>query len=143
MNPEIEVHAEATIKAFLAMPALVDAAIFNATTAVGMAATGVMKRQIKGGHKAGTKTPSAPDTPPTNITGNLRRAIRPEVRKGFAGYTVVIGSYANYARQLELGGGRWKSGVKYPFVEPTARIMIQNGKAQNIYIRYIRKAIKS
>lgn len=138
---DMEINADKAIKGLGVLSDRLDAALFAATTQVGLAATAAMKRQITGGHKAGTPTPSAPNTPPTNITGNLRRAIRPETRKGFMGYTVIVGSYANYARQLELGGGRWKSGVKYPFVEPTARIMMQNGKAQSIYTNAVRKAL--
>lgn len=138
---DIEVDADKTIRAFNAMPDAVQVAMRAATTKVGMVATAEMKRQIRGGHKAGTPTPSLPNTPPTNVTGNLRRQIRPIVRKGFSGYSVMVGSFAVYARQLELGGGRWKPGIKYPFVEPTARIMLQGNRAGNIYANALRKAL--
>jgi hypothetical protein len=142
---EIDVNADKTIAAFAAMPADIDAALRAASTQVGIVATSEMKRQIRGGHKLGTPRPfrSPPPTPPMNVTGNLRRAIRPEVRKGFTGYSVIVGSFAVYARRLELGGGNWLSGTKYPFVEPTARIMLQGDRAQNIYTRALRKALKN
>jgi hypothetical protein len=142
---EIDVNAEKTIAAFAAMPADIDAALRAATTQVGLVATREMKKQIQGGHPLGTPRPfkAPPPTPPMNVTGNLRRAIRSDVRKGLAGYSVVVGSFAVYARRLELGGGNWLSGTKYPFVEPTARIMMQGDRAQNIYTRALRKALKN
>lgn len=141
---DIEANVDKTVKAFADMPAQIDAAVLFATNQVGMAASSEMKKQIQGGHRLGTPRPykAPPPTPPMNVTGNLRRSIRPVVRRGFTGYSVVVGSFATYARQLELGGGRWRSGAKYPFVEPTARIMMQTGKAERIYANAIRKALK-
>jgi hypothetical protein len=138
---DISINATKALAAFNQMDNKVTDALEKATFEVGIVATSEMKKQIKGGHAAGTKTPSPVGSPPTNITGNLRRQIRPVVQRGFKGYSVMVGSFAAYARQLELGGGNWKAGVRYPFVEPTARIMSQGGRAQNIYRRALSDAI--
>jgi hypothetical protein len=47
-----------------------------------------------------------------------------------------------YARRLEFGGGNWPSGTRYPFVEPTAKIMKANNLARNIYIRALSAELK-
>lgn len=121
----------------------IDKAVKYATQQVGMEANRQMKKQIKGGHKRGTPTPSAPDNPPTNITGYLRRSIRASRVTGFEGrYQVTVGPYANYARSLEYGNPRWRSGVKYPFVEPTAKLLSENNYARNIYFRAISSALR-
>jgi len=140
---KISVDALKTIEALRKIDKRIPDAMQFATQQVGMAATSEMKKQITGGHKAGTPTPSVIGSPPTNITGNLRRAIRATYPIGFRGYSVIVGSFAIYARQVEQGGGNWRNGARYPFVEPTARIMLQEKKAQNIYSRAIRKALDS
>jgi hypothetical protein len=141
---EIKVNAAKALAAFNIMDDKVTNAIEQATREVGMVTAATMKRQIVGGHSYGSRrpNPAPPPKAPMNITGNLRRQIRPVVQKGFRGYSVMVGSFASYARQLELGGGRWREGVRYPFIEPTARIMNQGGRAQNIYIRALSDAIK-
>lgn len=140
---QISVDALKTVAALTGMDRKISDAIQEATMQVGMAATLEMKRQITGGHKMGTPTPSAVGSPPTNITGKLRKEIRPVMQRGFRGYSVVVGSFVEYARQLEQGGGNWRSGAKYPFIEPTARIMMQDNKAKDIYRRALRKALNS
>jgi hypothetical protein len=60
-------------------------------------------------------------SPPNRITGNLQRSVTtvmPKPQQGFRSYTAITGPTAVYARQLELGGGRWKTPVKYPYVAP-------------------------
>ena len=111
-------------------------AIKFATDQVGVVAVEQMQGLIKGHHKMGTPTPSPRGTPPTNITGFLRNSIR-ATPQGFKDrYVVVVGPHATYARDLELGMGKNK--VKYPFVEPTAKIMREKNRARNIYVNALR-----
>jgi hypothetical protein len=139
---DIKAHTEKTQKGILALNKQIEAAVFAASREVGMVATAEMKKQITGGHKMGTPTPSAPNTPPTNVTGNLRQSIRSNVKKGFTNqYTVTVGAYMIYARALEHGHPDWESGLKYPFVEPTGRIMATNNRARNIYINALRHVL--
>jgi hypothetical protein len=117
-------------------------AINFATTQVGYEAVAVMKNQIQGAHKSGTPTPSAPNTPPTNITGNLRRSITSTSRRGFGlTYIATVGPGMVYSRALELGMG--KNNVKYPFVLPTAKIMINTGRARATYVSALRYALSN
>ena len=139
---DVRADTQKTEKGILALNKKIENAVYFATREVAMVATAEMKKQIRGGHKAGTPTPSAPNTPPTNITGNLRRSIRPVVKKGFGNqYTATVGAYMVYARALELGHPRWRSGLKYPFVEPTGRIMATNNRARNIYVNALRHVL--
>lgn len=62
---------------------------------------------------------ATPGAPPMNRTGNLRRSITGErFRLGFASYSGVVGPTIEYARRVELGGGDWKPGVRFPYMEP-------------------------
>ena len=57
---------------------------------------------------------------PNRVTGNLVRSIHTEVQ-GFGGkYTASVFPTMVYARAVELGNPRWKSGVKYPYLTPAA-----------------------
>ena len=118
-----------------------DNAIRQATTYVGGIAATEMANLIKGRHPRGTKTPSPVGSPPTNITGNLRRSINSRVT-GFNGkYTATVGANMVYARTLEFGGENWAEGVRYPFVAPTATLMTKNNQARNIFINYVRTVL--
>lgn len=130
-----------TNNALAQMSAEMDNAIKFATTQVGQVAASQMQSLIVGRHKPGTPTPSMPGEPPSNITGNLRRSIRSTVT-GFGGiYTATVGPYMVYARALEFGHPDWESGVKYPFVAPTATIMQANDRAKNIFVNAVRYAL--
>ena len=48
-----------------------------------------------------------------------------------------------YARALEFGHPRWRSGVKYPFVAPTAKILSENNKARDVYVKELHRVLKS
>jgi hypothetical protein len=64
---------------------------------------------------------------PNTITGNLKRSIFSRTRIGFGTYIAEVGATMEYARQVEQGGGRWKSGVKYPYIAPAAEKLRDNG----------------
>ena len=84
------------------------------------------KEQIEGarpytvGPQGGRRYEKAtPGLPPMNRTGNLRRSITGEkFRIGFANYSAVVGPTIEYGRRVELGGGNWKAGVRFPYMEP-------------------------
>lgn len=62
---------------------------------------------------------ATPGQPPMNRTGNLRRSIRGEkFNIGFANYAAVVGPTIEYGRRVELGGGNWPAGVRFPYMEP-------------------------
>lgn len=84
------------------------------------------KEQIEGkrpsykGPRGGTIWEKAtPGEPPMNRTGNLRRSITGEkFNIGFANYSAIVGPTIEYGRRVELGGGNWPSGVRFPYMEP-------------------------
>ena len=73
---------------------------------------------------------------PNKVTGNLvRNIIGSSVRQqGFGTYTASATSGAEYARAVELGNPRWKSGVKFPYMIPARDYLVQSGLA-SAYIR--------
>ena len=79
---------------------------------------------------------------PNVVTGNLRRSIRTTVHYGFGSYVAEVGPTMIYARQVEKGGGRWKSGVKYPYLEPAATTLVSNGTIQKVFITAIREKMR-
>jgi hypothetical protein len=87
-----------------------------------------------GNHPKGTPRVSGTGPGPNVITGNLNSKIvgqRPV--KGFRGYTSTVDSSAEYARAVEVGHPKWKSGVKYPYMEPAAQTLINNGTLNRIF----------
>lgn len=98
------------------------------------ASTGVHKRGE--GHIPGT------GPGPNVVTGNLRRNIRTDVRYGFGSYVATVGSYAEYARAVELGSSRWKSGVKYPYLGPAAEKLKNNGTLNRVFTQEFAKKMR-
>jgi hypothetical protein len=86
------------------------------------------KRNANGpAHKKGT--PRIPGgVGPNTITGNLKRSIYSSTRIGFGSYISEVGASMEYARQVEMGGGNWPSGVKYPYLEPAVETLKNSGK---------------
>ena len=84
------------------------------------------KEQIEGarpytvGPRGGRRYEKAtPNQPPMNRTGDLRRSIRGErFNVGFANYTAIVGPTIIYGRRVELGGGNWPIGLRFPYMEP-------------------------
>ena len=75
------------------------------------------KEQIKGKRQPSEKAESG--KPPMNRTGNLRRSIKGDkMREGFATYSAVVGPTIIYGRRVELGGGNWPTGTKFPYMKP-------------------------
>ncbi len=71
---------------------------------------------------------------PNIVTGNLvSKIVGQRPVKGFKGYSSTVDSSAEYARAVEQGSPRWKSGVKYPYMEPAAQALINNGTLNRIF----------
>ena len=109
---------------------------FAAKYAISMAGMEVERQAKKNAngpaHKKGTpRIPGA--IGPNTITGNLKRSIFSTTRVGFGSYIAEIGASMEYARQVELGGGSWKSGVKYPYIGPAVETLQSNGRLQRTF----------
>lgn len=75
------------------------------------------KEEIVGRRPKGQKATSG--KPPMNRSGNLRRSIRGEKYKiGFGKYEAIVGPTIIYGRRVELGGGDWPSGTRFPYMAP-------------------------
>jgi len=104
-----------------------------------------VERQAKlnantGTHKKGEPRSGGPG--PNVVTGNLRRSINTAVRYGFGTYIAIVGASMEYARAVEKGSPRWKSGVKYPYLEPAALSLIRSGQIQRIFIGSIKEKMR-
>ena len=60
---------------------------------------------------------------PNRRTGRLSNSIATNKIEGFGSYGREVGAGMVYARSLELGNPRWRSNVRYPFMEPVARVL--------------------
>lgn len=80
---------------------------------------------------------------PNTVTGNLKRSIKTTYRVGFGSYIAEIGPTMIYARQVEKGGGNWKSGVKYPYLEPAALTLLRNGTINRVFTTAIKEKLGS
>lgn len=117
-----------------------------AQTAIATAGFAI-QRQAQINANTGThskKTGHIPGTGPgpNVVTGALRRSIRTDVKFGFGNYIAVVGASTEYARAVELGSPRWKSGVKYPYLTPAAQGLIQDGSLNRIFTAAFIKAVK-
>lgn len=103
-----------------------------------------IKGQIQGAHPKGTKTGASPGGPPQNISGNLRRSVitsHPH-SLGPGRAETKVGPTTVYARAIELGHPRWKSGVKYPYVKPGAEKVERSGQLHVIAAEVMARAIR-
>jgi hypothetical protein len=80
---------------------------------------------------------------PNTVTGNLKRSIKTTYRVGFGSYIAEVGPTMIYARQVEKGGGNWKSGVKYPYLEPAALMLLRNGTINRVFVTAIKEKLGS
>jgi hypothetical protein len=87
--------------------------------------TGTHKRGL--GHTLGT------GPGPNKVTGTLQRSIHTEVRYGFGSYVATVGPSVEYARAVELGSPRWKSGVRYPFLSTAVGYMVKSGTLNRVF----------
>jgi len=80
---------------------------------------------------------------PNTVTGNLKRSIKTTYRAGLGVYTAEVGPTMIYSRQVEKGGGKWPSGLKYPYLEPAALMLLRSGKINRIFVTAIREKLGS
>lgn len=85
-----------------------------------------------GKHKPGERHIVGTGPGPNVATGMLRRSISVRTKKGFGNYVASVGPTVIYARAVELGHPRWKSGVKYPYLVPAANTVRK--KAKRIFV---------
>jgi hypothetical protein len=113
----------------------IDLAAMIATNQTALMVEGEAKRNANtGAHSANTPRIQGTGPGPNVVTGNLvNRIVAQRPVKGFAGYVADVSSSAEYARAVELGSPRWKSGVKYPYMEPAAKKLIQDGTLNRIF----------
>jgi hypothetical protein len=108
---------------------------FAAKYAISMAGYEVERQAKKNAngptHKRGT--PRIPGIGPNTITGNLKRSIYSTTRIGFGTYISEVGASMEYARQVELGGGNWPAGVKYPYLTPAVESLKNSGKLSRTF----------
>ena len=77
-----------------------------------------------------------PGEPPKNRTGFLRRSITGfPTQVGFAMYEAVVGPTAVSSRRLEVGGGKWPAGLRFPYMQPAFDkfAALHDGIVQEIY----------
>lgn len=80
---------------------------------------------------------------PNTVTGNLKRSIKTTYRVGLGVYTAEVGPTMIYSRQVEKGGGKWPPGVKYPYLEPAALMLLRSGKINRIFTTAVKEKLGS
>ena len=70
---------------------------------------------------------------PNRVTGTLMGSIQTTVRYGFGSYIAIVGPTVEYARAVELGSPRWKSGVKYPYLFPAGEQLSKDGTLNRVF----------
>jgi phage gpG-like protein len=112
-----------------------------------MAALIQLSKELIAGARPYTKGPrggrvyekATPGEPPMNRTGDLRRSIRGEKAKaGFGNYVAIVGPTIEYGRRVELGGGNWPAGTRFPYMEP-AYAQFRSQVAPAITAKYFRR----
>lgn len=114
---------------------------------LGMAAL-ALEREAKlnantGTHKRGEGHIQGTGPGPNVVTGTLRRSITTEIRYGFGSYIATVGPTVEYARAVELGSPKWKSGVRYPYLIPAAGKLIGNGTLNRVFTNAFRSKLRS
>jgi hypothetical protein len=105
--------------------------------AVGVTAL-TIERQAKknadtGSHPRGQGHIPGTGPGPNRVTGTLMGSIQTTVRYGFGSYIAIVGPTVEYARAVELGSSRWKSGVKYPYLFPAGKQLSEDGTLNRVF----------
>jgi hypothetical protein len=102
---------------------------------VNMVSNAVLRQAVKnantGHHPVGQGHIPGTGPGPNTATTSLRDSIRSERRQGLGTYEMIVAPTVIYARAVELGNPRWKSGVRYPYMGPAAQEI--SGRAQAIF----------
>jgi len=157
---EISMKGVSAVQRALAKKAsAVDRAVKIASARVGAEVTGEMKKVFTGTTKLkrspsgrryaprlanGRYTTARVGGPPNVATGYLKRSVKyNSVRKGFGTYQITVGPNAVYARHVELGGPNWPSGINYPYVSTTAKMITQKNRLGIIYKQAIEQSLRA
>ena len=118
-----------------------DTAVRAAATEISLRLETLAKKQIKGSRKS-KGYPAISGQPPMNVTGNLRRSIKSDVkRKGFGVYVAEVGAYMEYARAVEFGGApTWTRGQKFPYMQPALEQFKRANLVKQIIVKHLRRA---
>ena len=132
------------LRGFNIQEKLLDLATYQAVFQCALAIEDEAKRNANtGAHGKGQGHIPGTGPGPNVVTGNLvSKIVGQRPVKGFKGYSSTIDSSAEYARAVELGSARWKSGVKYPYMEPAARALINNGTLNRIFTGAFTAAVR-
>lgn len=127
---KIRVTNESAVVAALKSKALkVDGAAKAGVMAVAFAVQKQAKiNAFTGKHRPGEGHIPGTGPGPNVGTGLLRRSISVKQRKGFGSYVASVGPTAVYARAVEQGHPRWRSGVRYPYLRPAAAMVRRQAK---------------
>jgi hypothetical protein len=106
-----------------------------------------LERQAKLNANTGTHPRGQGHTPgtgpgPNKVTGTLQRSINTQVRYGFGSYVATVGPSVEYARAVELGSPRWKSGVRYPFLSTAVGYMVKSGNLNRVFTMNFARLMK-
>ena len=105
--------------------------------AIGVTALNI-ERQAKKNADTGTHARGEGHIPgtgpgPNRVTGTLMGSIQTTLRYGFGSYVAIVGPTVEYARAVELGSSRWKSGVKYPYLFPAGEQLSRDGTLKRVF----------
>lgn len=110
---------------------LMQAAVYGLSQVAFAVEREAKKNASTGRHKRGMGHIPGTGPGPNIQTGALRRSIHTEIRYGFGNYVATVFPTMEYARAVELGNPRWKSGVKYPYLAPARKTIVP--KANQIF----------
>jgi phage gpG-like protein len=115
--------------------------------AVAMAAVAMRETQAQLGtssHPKGTPTPSAPGSPPSLISGQLRRSV---IMQPVAPGHVRVGATAVYARIQELGGDSGPGHMTHlparPYLAPALKKAAESGALTEAAMQVIQKVLEA
>jgi len=138
------VNLSEVLKGFDLTEKKIDYAAMIATWQAAQSIEGLAKQNANTGtHSAGQGHIPGTGPGPNVVTGNLvSKIVAQRPVKGFPGYTATVDSSAEYARAVEQGSSRWKSGVKYPYLSPAATTLLNNGTLSRIFIGAFTYAVR-
>lgn len=110
---DVDFHLDGLEKSWAAIDSVATSIGFTTREAVSAAAH-LIEKQAK---------INASGRPGPNVrTGTLRRSIRVTGPRpwGVGGWEAMVGPTVVYGRRVELGGGNWPAGTKFPYMGPAA-----------------------
>lgn len=146
MSIEIRFTADALITTLERMRNSADHSVRD--VAEGMAKTGIRGIQLQlsqSAHPRRTRTPSAPGTPPSLITGQLRRSVRRTYSSpaGAHQWAARVAPTTVYARIQEFGGNAGRGHRAHlpprPYIRPAMRIWMD--KYRDVAVQVFRSKV--